>query len=339
MSFEQETIELIEQLKQQSREAATQRKQSNHTEEFLQARAEQGMNTEQPDQVDQDKVTEQEDQEPEQADHGPTRSEKSLNFEEKAEEHVNDYQDYEGERRVSYMQDDYDDQDDPRMPGPTKITKEMIQETARMIAVAKNYDPPSTLEVGLKTNQKAPTNPYQHLIKNPYQLDATTFRVSSNVPTLARHAFNHKNHLSTVLARQTHELLSTTTPDQYIRVLHHQLQSMLEALHDCIDALAEESRNADRWRVRFDKYKRQIEQRDEYIRTHKDFNQKFQDKQLRLLNELFPSVKKTNLEEPSAHNNIVKKRTTIKIPEISTVEIKDIASKSHSRPKYIPPIL
>jgi hypothetical protein len=142
------------------------------------------------------------------------------------------------------------------------ITKAMIIDAAKMLSAKKAFDPPTLLGIGLQSmGEKAVErkNPYQHLLKSPYQMEAQSYRTQSIVPGLAKHAFNHQEHLSSVLSRQTHELLSTTTPDQYIRVLHKQLQSMLETLHDCIDALAEETRSSERWKSRLEQYKKQVE--------------------------------------------------------------------------------
>ncbi|KAJ3177075.1 hypothetical protein HK101_010319 [Irineochytrium annulatum] len=141
--------------------------------------------------------------------------------------------------------------------GPaTAITRGVIVKTARMLAAKKRYDPPTKLGVGLKSSIAkeehfgATIMSRRHLRRNPHQMEATTYR-NPKVSRLFQAATDHAHHLSTVLSSQTQELLATTTPDSYIRVLHSQLSGMTRALHDCIDALAEEQRVSDQWRAKW----------------------------------------------------------------------------------------
>jgi hypothetical protein len=230
----------------------------------------------------------------------------------------------------------------------------MILDAARMLAAKKHFDPPTVLGIGLQAlgeKSIARQNPYQHLLKAPYQMEGVSYRAQSIVPLLAKHAFNHQEHLSSVLARQTHELLSTTTPDQYIRCLHKQLQSMLETLHDCVDALAEETRSSERWKSRLEQYKKQVtldsEKREmekrELEKKHKGNIKRNQ--RLQLLNDgLFPTVLLSNQTSPHTSVKIKEKRgrrvkeSKEPLQNEDVFEMPFLNGKSHSRPKYVAPI-
>ncbi|KAJ3316891.1 hypothetical protein HDU76_001486 [Blyttiomyces sp. JEL0837] len=142
---------------------------------------------------------------------------------------------------------------------PTQITRAVIEKTARVLAAKKKFDPPSALEIGLQAlidkeeQQGANPNSPRHIQKAPYTMSATSFRPSNTVPRLAHQAHDRIHHLSTVLSNQTHELLAAPTPEAYIRVLHGQLKDMTSALHECIDALAEERRAREKLKLRWEK--------------------------------------------------------------------------------------
>ncbi|KAJ3110829.1 hypothetical protein HDU96_006238 [Phlyctochytrium bullatum] len=89
----------------------------------------------------------------------------------------------------------------------------------------------------------------KYLMKAPYQTFANSFR-SNKVPRLMHAGLDHKTHLASVIAVQTQELLAAKTPDAYIKTLHTQLNGMVEALHDCIDALSEEQRMSETLRLK-----------------------------------------------------------------------------------------
>ncbi|KAJ3212233.1 hypothetical protein HDU67_003953 [Dinochytrium kinnereticum] len=139
---------------------------------------------------------------------------------------------------------------------PKEITREIIIQTARIMGVKKRFDPPTALGVGLKAyadrEEHLGANPMaqRFLLKSPYQTVANSYR-SNKVPRLLHAAVDHKRHLSAVLSAQTQELLATKTPDNYIRVLHTQLNGSIKALHDCIDALSEEQRISEHWRLKW----------------------------------------------------------------------------------------
>ncbi|KAI8803358.1 hypothetical protein BJ742DRAFT_502949 [Cladochytrium replicatum] len=135
----------------------------------------------------------------------------------------------------------------------SEITKDMIIDAARMLSAKKRFDPPSTLGVGLQSAGDEESNPYRHVQRwGPNHLQSTTFR-APHITRLARRVADRHHHLTTVLAQQTQELLATNSPDEYIRTLHAQLDSMTRVVHDCIDALAEEQRATDIWRRRFER--------------------------------------------------------------------------------------
>ncbi|KAJ3101221.1 hypothetical protein HDU97_001572 [Phlyctochytrium planicorne] len=139
---------------------------------------------------------------------------------------------------------------------PKEVTREVILQTAKLMGVKKKFDPPTALGVGLRAladrEEQLGANPMssRYLLKSPYQTGALSFR-SNKVPRLLHAAVDHKHHLSAVLAAQTQELLATKTPDSYIKVLHGQLNGMIRALHDCIDALSEEQRISEHWRLKW----------------------------------------------------------------------------------------
>jgi hypothetical protein len=101
-------------------------------------------------------------------------------------------------------------------------------------------------------------NPSRHLSAAPNKIKVTSYHQSKSVPQPASH--NHLNHINTVLVNQTRELMSAPTPDAYLKILHRQLQNMTSALHDCIDALAEERRIRDRWRAKWNKLNSKMKQ-------------------------------------------------------------------------------
>ncbi|KAJ3024998.1 UNVERIFIED_CONTAM: hypothetical protein HDU68_007570 [Siphonaria sp. JEL0065] len=101
---------------------------------------------------------------------------------------------------------------------PTKITKKVINDTAKMLAAKKKFDPPSILSVGLKS-----------CLEKEEQIWYPT-----------PHA-------------QTQHLLSATTPSEYLRILHSQLEGMTHSIHECLDALAEERRIREKWRAKWEK--------------------------------------------------------------------------------------
>lgn len=92
-------------------------------------------------------------------------------------------------------------------------------------------------------------NPYHHLLKHPSQLAPTSY-FPSMLTRLAHHATDHTHHLSQILTHQTHQLLATTSQDDYISVIQSHLREMTAAVHMCLDALAEEHRACERWKVR-----------------------------------------------------------------------------------------
>ncbi|KAJ3084195.1 hypothetical protein HDU99_002733 [Rhizoclosmatium hyalinum] len=146
---------------------------------------------------------------------------------------------------------------------PTKITKKVIHDTAKMLAAKKKFDPPTILSVGLKAclekeellcNPNSPINPTTRSVPpNPNSLPATSYRPSNTVPRLAHQSTDHVHHLSNVLSAQTQQLLSATTPQEYLRILHTQLEGMTHSLHETLDALAEERRIRETWRARWEK--------------------------------------------------------------------------------------
>ncbi|KAI9335542.1 hypothetical protein BDR26DRAFT_865933 [Obelidium mucronatum] len=161
-----------------------------------------------------------------------------------------DFSDVEG--GGGYMSDD-----------PTKITRKVINDTAKMLAGKKKFDPPSILSVGLKSclekeeqlcNQNVSINPSSRPIPpHPTQMQATSYRPSNIVPRLSHQAIDHVNHLSNVLSAQTQHLLSASTPSEYLRILHSQLEGMTHSIHECLDALAEERRIREKWRAKWEK--------------------------------------------------------------------------------------
>ncbi|KAI8608997.1 hypothetical protein BC830DRAFT_891384 [Chytriomyces sp. MP71] len=149
----------------------------------------------------------------------------------------------------------------PTEVNPTEITRKVISDTARMLAAKKKFDPPTVLFVGLKAcldresrmaNKAVPVNPNSRIPGKKY-MSATSFHPSNTVEHLAHIAVDHKTHLSNVLRAQTQQLLASSTPAEYLRTLHAQLEGMTRALHECIDALAEERRMRESWRGKWEK--------------------------------------------------------------------------------------
>ncbi|KAJ3229304.1 hypothetical protein HDU78_009145 [Chytriomyces hyalinus] len=160
-----------------------------------------------------------------------------------------------------------------RNEDPTRITRRVLRDTSKMLAAKKNFDPPTALSVGLNScldkedklcNQKTPMNPNARL-PDKQLVSASSFRRSNKVSRLVHVAADHVNHLSNVLSAQTQQLLASRTPSEYLKTLHSQLEGMTHALHECIDALAEERRLRDKWRGKWEKaswqLKRELEQR------------------------------------------------------------------------------
>ncbi|KAJ3226087.1 hypothetical protein HDU81_007477 [Chytriomyces hyalinus] len=156
---------------------------------------------------------------------------------------------------------------------PTRITRRVLRDTSKMLAAKKNFDPPTALSVGLNSclekedklcNQKTPMNPNARL-PDKQLVSASSFRRSNKVSRLVHVAADHVNHLSNVLSAQTQQLLASRTPSEYLKTLHSQLEGMTHALHECIDALAEERRLRDKWRGKWEKaswqLKRELDQR------------------------------------------------------------------------------
>ncbi|KAJ1551310.1 hypothetical protein HK096_001453 [Nowakowskiella sp. JEL0078] len=156
-----------------------------------------------------------------------------------------------------------------KKPVGTRITKPVLIDAAKMLSAKKKFDPPTSLGVGLKiTGDKDDL-----LMKNPYQhvkhtcagtLEASNFR-KKHINRLTQRVSDHHHHLSTVLSLQTRQLLATTNPDEYIRVLHIQLSDSLHAIHDCIDALAEEQHASSKWRRRYEHTRRKF---DRFVENH-----------------------------------------------------------------------
>ncbi|KAJ3382322.1 hypothetical protein HDU84_004371 [Entophlyctis sp. JEL0112] len=149
----------------------------------------------------------------------------------------------------------YDDGlDHDRLPAwnqeldPTKITRQVIENTAEMLAEKKKFDPPDDSST---KNPTAVTPPPPHR-ETP---ESTTYRATNTVPRLlASHArASRQHHVCNALAAQTQALLRTHTPAEYLRTLHGQLEAATHALHECLDALAEERRVRDAWRAKWEK--------------------------------------------------------------------------------------
>ncbi|KAJ3088681.1 hypothetical protein HK102_008197 [Quaeritorhiza haematococci] len=58
---------------------------------------------------------------------------------------------------------------------------------------------------------------------------------------------------------QTQQLISTKSVEEYMTILHGQIRDTTSTLYECLDALAEEMRNTERWRVRYEKTKMKLE--------------------------------------------------------------------------------
>ncbi|KAJ3128710.1 hypothetical protein HK098_003702 [Nowakowskiella sp. JEL0407] len=167
--------------------------------------------------------------------------------------HLNHTSDSEKDESLhSKRLDPFDQEFIDSIPIGTNITKDMIIDAARMISKKKKYEPPSTLLVGLNIKAKRD----EHLEHNPYHsiLHSTSsnFPVTSfhkpNIARLTKQTRDRHHHLSTVLSNQAQQLLSSSNPEEYIQILHTQLENSLTAIHDCIDLLAEEQQLCLHWK-------------------------------------------------------------------------------------------
>ncbi|KND00939.1 uncharacterized protein SPPG_04040 [Spizellomyces punctatus DAOM BR117] len=149
--------------------------------------------------------------------------------------------------------DPFEDGELAQRPVASRITKDMLLDAAAMLAGKKPFDPPTTLSVGLKSvktdERSISPNPYRRLLKSPNQLTATSY-FPRNLTRLAHSAADHTHHISQVLFQQTKQLLSVTTPDEFIAVLQSQLNEMTSAMHLCLNVLAEEHRACEKWKAR-----------------------------------------------------------------------------------------
>ncbi|KAI9204016.1 uncharacterized protein BJ171DRAFT_507394 [Polychytrium aggregatum] len=186
---------------------------------------------------------------------------------------------------------------------PTKITREMLVEAARMISTKKQYDHPTTLGVGF-VHQVAKDisqmgNPYHGVSRSPYQQEAPGYR-STRFLQLIQSTSDQTHHLALVIAKQTQELLATTTTEEYIRVIHNQFTEMTSAFYECLDVLAEEQRASERWRWKFEKILHKIERierkrlEDQRERGLESYKRQY------LLNALAPITQKRRARSTSA---------------------------------------
>ncbi|KAJ3410618.1 hypothetical protein HDV05_003539 [Chytridiales sp. JEL 0842] len=166
----------------------------------------------------------------------------------------------------------------------TKITRTVIRNTARMLAAKKKFDPPSVHGAVHKNNitKEEHSGPAsltpRNLLKPQYHLppSGSGYKPSSHITKLAHNTLPEAPlHLSNVLAAQTQELLSTRTPEAYLKVLHAQVSEMTMALHECIDALAEERRVGERWKRRWERL---------YIKLKKDAEKRKREKDEKVMN-------------------------------------------------------
>ncbi|KAJ3139427.1 hypothetical protein HK100_011568 [Physocladia obscura] len=146
-----------------------------------------------------------------------------------------------------------------------KITRSVINNTAEILAAKKNFDPPTTLLVGLKSsikkeqqlcNEHTPTNPItaRTVPINLTKPQASAYHSTNIVSRLTTaYAIDPTNHISSVLAAQTQSLLTSATPAEYLQKLHTQLEDMTRALYVCVDTLAEERRVREAWRAKWEK--------------------------------------------------------------------------------------
>jgi hypothetical protein len=120
---------------------------------------------------------------------------------------------------------------------------------------------------------------------------------------------------------------------------------MLGTLHDCIDALAEETRSSERWKSRLEQYKKQVEKdqvsakldlRDMKIKHQGNIKR---EQRLQLLNiDLLPTVLLSKNEGKKVTEKKIRSRKQEPLKGEDEFEMPFLNAKSHSRPKYVAPI-
>ncbi|KAJ3391076.1 hypothetical protein HDU92_000142 [Lobulomyces angularis] len=119
---------------------------------------------------------------------------------------------------------------------------------------------------------------------------------------------------------------------------------MLTALHDCLDALAEETRNTERWRLKYEKYQKFVEKNYELkfksassFNNLSDINNQID---LQKRNKILSCLKFPSVNE-SVHKNIlklskIKNNNKFGFLNEDDFNLEKESEKNFSRPKYIP---
>lgn len=81
--------------------------------------------------------------------------------------------------------------------------------------------------------------------RTSYQLDALSYMV--------QHSSCRMPYVNKIKSEQTQELIKAVDTQAYIELMNDQLKKATTTLYECLDALAEERRNTERWMLRFDK--------------------------------------------------------------------------------------